>query len=187
MGYLQAINHSNESSSLGCYLLKFRMESTPCPTALQRILLKAESCNLYPSELSYQPVKCSFIRSADVTDITGDRLRWLCSTCFLLLFFSSMLSSAHLLMRRHAKLLLYEKSVNPTNNKLLQMPQVQRFREVTENFSGKNERFRDKSTKGFQLPRGECVPFDLANHLQGAAVIVSCVDGTLLAGVVAWS
>ena len=126
------------------------MESTPCPTALQRILLKAESCNLYPSELSYQPVKCSFIRSADVTDITGDRLRWPCSTFFFLL--SSMLSSAHLLMRRHAKFLSYEKSVKPTNNKLPQMPQVQRFGEVTENFSGKNKRFRDKSTKGFQLP-----------------------------------
>ena len=129
------------------------MESTPCPTALRRILLKAESCNLYPNELSYQPVKCSFIRSADVTDITGDRLRWLCSTYFFLfIFFSSMLSSAHLLMRRNAKLLSYEKGVNPANNKFLQIPQVQRFGEVTENFSGKNERFRDKSTKGFQLP-----------------------------------
>ena len=98
-----------------------------------------------------------------------------------------MLSSAHLLMRKHAKLLSYQKGVNPANNKLLQMPQVQRFGEVTENLSGKNERFRDKSTKGFQLPRGECVPFDLANHLPGAAVVVGCVDGTLLAGVVAWS
>ena len=63
------------------------MESTPCPKALQRILLKAESCNLYPSALSYQPVKCSIIRSADVTDITGDRLRWLCFTWFFFLFF----------------------------------------------------------------------------------------------------
>ena len=90
-------------------------------------------------------------------------------------------------MQRQAKLLSYEKSLSPANNKLLQMPQVQRFGEVTENFSGKNERFRDKSTKGFQLPRGECVPFDLAKHLPGAAVIVGCVDGTLLAGVVAWS
>lgn len=68
-----------------------------------------------------------------------------------------MLSSAHLLMRRNAKLLSYEKGVNPANNKLLQMPQMQRFGEVTENFSGKNERFRDESTKGFQLPRGECL------------------------------
>lgn len=31
------------------------------------------------------------------------------------------------------------------------------------------------------------VPFDLTNHLPGAAVIVGCVDGTLLAVVVAWS
>ena len=29
--------------------------------------------------------------------------------------------------------------------------------------------------------------FDLANHLPGAAAIVGCVGGTLLAGVVAWS
>ena len=97
-------------------------------------------------------MKCSFIGSADVTDISGDRLRWLCSTCF-------MLSSAYLLKERHAKLLSYEKSVNPANNKLLQTPQVQRFGEATENFSGKNkkilrERFRDESTQGFQLPRG---------------------------------
>ena len=91
-------------------------------------------------------------------------------------------------MQRQAKLLSYQKIVNPANNKRIQMPQVQRFGEVTENFSGKNERFRDKSTKGFQLPRGECLPFDLANHLPGAAaLIVGCVDGTLLAGVVAWS
>ena len=45
------------------------------------------------------------------------------------------------------------------------------------------ERFRGKSTKGFQLPRGECVPYDLANHLLCAAVVAGCVDGTLLAGV----
>ena len=37
------------------------------------------------------------------------------------------------------------------------------------------------------MPRGECGPFDLANHLPGAAVVAGCVDGTLLAGVVAWS
>ena len=36
-----------------------------------------------------------------------------------------------------------------------------------------------------QLPRGECVPFDLVNHLPGAAVIVGCADGAMLAGVAA--
>ena len=65
------------------------MESTPCPTALQRIFSQISQRNLYPSEFSYQPAKCSFIRSADVIDIAGDRLRWLCSTCFVF-FFSSI-------------------------------------------------------------------------------------------------
>ena len=94
-------------------------------------------------------------------------------------------------MQRQAILLSYDKSVNPTNNKLFQMLQVQLFEEITENFSRKNknkklrERFRDKSTKGFQLPRGKCVPFDLANHLPGAAVVAGCVDGNMLAGVLA--
>ena len=122
------------------------MESTPCPTALQRIFSQISQRNFYPSDFSYQPAKCSFIRSADVIDIAGDRLRWLCSTCFVY-FFSSMLSSAHLLMRRHAKLLSYEKSVNPTNNKLFQRQQVQRFGEVAENFSRKNKK---NCGKGFQ-------------------------------------
>ena len=81
-------------------------------------------------------MKSSFIGSADVTDILDDRFRWLC----FVLFFSSMLFSAHLLMQRHAKLLSYAKSVNPANNKLLQMSQVQRSGEVTENFSGKNKK-----------------------------------------------
>ena len=47
------------------------------------------------------------------------------------------------------------------------------------------ERFRGKSTKGFQLPKGECVPYDLANHLLGTAVVAGCVDGILVPGVVA--
>ena len=70
--------------------------------------------SLSHTDFSYQPAKCSFIGSADVTDILGDRLRRLCST-----FFSSVLSSAHLLMQRQANLLSYEKGVNPTNNKTL--------------------------------------------------------------------
>ena len=43
-------------------------------------------------------------------------------------------------MQRQAKLLSYEKIVNPTNNKLFQMLQVQRFKEVAENFSRKNKK-----------------------------------------------
>ena len=32
----------------------------------------------------------------------------------------------------------------------------------------------------------ECVPFESANHLPGAAVVADCVDEMLLAGVTAW-
>ena len=117
------------------------MESTPCPTALQRIFPQISQRNLYPSDFSYQPAKCSFIRSADLTDILGDRLRRLCSA------FINMLRSAHLLMQRQAKLLSYAKSVNPANNKLLQMLQVQRFGEVTENFSRKGKKNTGKVSR----------------------------------------
>ena len=68
--------------------------------------------------------------------------------CVLLVFcffFSSMLSSVHLLMRRHAELLSYEKSVNPANNKLRQMPQVQRF--------GESQRTSSVKMKGFETNR----------------------------------
>ena len=47
------------------------------------------------------------------------------------------------------------------------------------------ERFKEKLTKSFQSLEGkfECAPFDLANHLLGAAVVAGCVDGTLLGGI----
>ena len=114
--------------------------------------------------------------------------------CVLLsFFFLSMLFSAHLLMQRHAKLLSYAKSVNPANNKLLQMSQVQRSGEVTENFSGKNKIKKIAARVSSQidpkafncLGRRDCGPFDLANHLPGAAVVVGCVDENMLAGVAA--
>ena len=75
--------------------------------------------------------------------------------CVLLVFFffSSMLFSAHLLTQRHAKLLAYAKSVNPANNKLLQMSQVQRSGEVTENFSGKNKKKLPERSREKSIPR----------------------------------
>ena len=50
-------------------------------------------------------------------------------------------------MQRQANLLSYEKGVNPTNNKLFQMLQVQHFGEVTENFSRKGKK---NCGKGFE-------------------------------------
>ena len=139
------------------------------------------------------PVPQWFLISASEMFVGGcHRCSWWPLPPAVFHFFSSVLSSAHLLMQRQAKLLSYEKIVNPTNNKLFQMLKVQRFREVAENFSRKNKKNCGKGLeinrpKAFNCLRGECVPFDLANHLPGAAVAAGCVDGTLLAGVVTWS
>ena len=129
------------------------MESIPCPTALQRIFSQISKRNLYPNDFSYQPAKCSFIRSAYLTDMTAyGGCVPLSSICYVPLICLCKGKLSNCCYRT-------KKSVSLANNKLLQISQVQLFGEVTENLSRKNkkklrERFGDESTQGFQLPRG---------------------------------
>ena len=100
------------------------MESTAFPTALQRIFL-------------------NFLVSASemfVSDYAG---------CVPLGFFFPRYPPV-ICLCKGSMLLSYEKSINLTNNKLLHLPQVQRFGEVTENFCRKNEK---NCGKGFKKNR----------------------------------
>ena len=54
--------------------------------------------NVSRATFSYQPVKSSFIGSADVTDILGDHITLAVFYLFFV-FFSSMLVSTHLIMK----------------------------------------------------------------------------------------